>query len=252
MSTDSTYLPPISPYTLPATPFDNVINAYGVRIQWMQSHQCACMWGGDVPGSPNPNCKSCSGRGVYWDAPSVVFNGLLTQIHRTPTPDEAGQSVNSKTGWVQDTQPVLSIPYTAGEVWINATDYDAFVELDSITRYKTELTVGGIETVPYGQNLTINPTGAVTIWNKSTMLSQSIPYTVNGPNVTISGYPQGTSYTVEFMASPVYIAFRKAGGLPHIRPFGAGVVNLPRRFHLTMLDTWTRSRSQNDMTPENI
>ncbi len=246
-----TYLPPIDPYTLPAGPFDNLITQYGVRIQWMQSHQCACMWGGDVPGSPNPQCKTCYGRGVWWNPPSSVFMGLLTQMHRTPSPDEAGVSVDSVIGWSQNAQPILSIPATAGEVWQQASDYDAFIELDALTRYRSELTVGGIQSVPYQQNLSIAPSGAVTIWNTQTQAVQFVNYAVDGPNVILSGYPAGTSYVVEYTAAPVYVAFRKAGGMPHIRPFGGGVVSLPRRFHLTMLDVWSRSRNGTDMTPNN-
>lgn len=245
------YLPPISPYVLPASPFDTLTAAYGVRLQWMQSHQCACVWGSSVPGSPDPNCVTCSGRGVYWDAPSAIFSGIITQMHKTLSPDESGFEVTSKLGWKQDTFPLLSIPASAGEVWQNATDYDAFVELDAITRYKSEMTVGGMTSVPYAQNLNIPATGAVSIWNVQTKSTQLIPYTVNGANVTISGYPQGTSYTIEYFAAPVYLAFRKAGGMPHIRPFGNGVVSLPRRFRLDMLDVWIRSRGGSDNTPQN-
>lgn len=244
-------LPPIFPYVLPPDPFNKLIGQYGVRLQWMQSHQCPCMWGGDIPGSPVPGCNTCYGRGVYWDVPSLIFQGLLTQMKKTATPDEGGFTVDKNVGWEQNAHPVLSIPFVAGDVWSNATDYDAFVELDAVTRYKSELTVGGITSVPYGQNLTIAASGAVTIWNTQTKTAQFIPYTVSGSTVTISGYPEGTSYTIEYTAAPVYIAFRKSGGMPHVRPFGAGVVNLPRRFHLSMLDVWTRSRSSGDMTPEN-
>ena len=58
-------------------------------------------------------------------------------------------------------------------------------------------------------------------------------------------YPVWTNYMVEFMSAPIYVAWRRAGGLPHVRPEGgvSGPVNLPRRMRLATLDFWTRQRA---------
>ncbi len=73
-------------------------------------------------------------------------------------------------------------------------------------------------------------------------MTQVTHYAIDGPTVTIGGYPNGTAYMVEFQAAALYVAFRRAGGLPHVRPFGGGTVNEPRRFRLQALDFWTRQR----------
>ena len=67
-------------------------------------------------------------------------------------------------------------------------------------------------------------------------------YVVSGSAVLLDGYPPGTPYTVEFNASPVWIAFRRAGGLSHSRPFGDGVA-LPKRYRAMQLDIWARARN---------
>jgi hypothetical protein len=54
---------------------------------------------------------------------------------------------------------------------------------------------------------------------------------------------------VEFMAAPMYVVFRPAGGLPHVRQFAVGTVNEPRRFKLQALDLWTRQRGQGPQAP---
>ena len=80
----------MSPYVLPGTPFDVLLGQYGVNLLWLQSNQCACVYGGDMPGSPDPDCTSCHGRGVYWNPPVGPFQGLITYATMAPGDREPG------------------------------------------------------------------------------------------------------------------------------------------------------------------
>lgn len=252
------FFPPIDPFVLPEDPFDNLLAAYGVRLMWRKSHVCPCIQGGPIPGSADPACRQCQGRGIYWDAPSQPFMGLLTWRHMSPTPDEYGAMPHEVAGLIQHGEPSLTIPFTdgaSGQIWNQASVYDAFVEPDALDRFTTVLNVSGITAVPYQQGLVIQPSGAVTTYNQPTSSVVTVSgYVVSGANVFLpSGYAPGTAYTVEFQANPVFVALRKAGALPMTRPFGGGVVNLPRRFRVQTLDLWTRSRQfPGDAGPQGI
>lgn len=243
------YLPPIDPFVLPAEPFNDLLAAYGVRLMWRKSHACACMYAGPVPGSPTPTCKQCGGRGFYWDPPSASFMGLLTWRHMSPTPDEQGGQPHEIAGLLQHGEPTLTIPYTAdtsGVIWNQASIYDAYVEPDANERFTASLSVSGITAVPYQQGLNIPVSGAVTIWDPNTQLVVPVSgYTVSGANVFLPDtYPPETSYMVEFYANPTFVALRKAGAMPMVRPFGgAGGPLLPRRFRIQSLDLWSRART---------
>lgn len=269
MSYDVPYIPPITPYVLPEQPFDTMIANLGIRMTWMKSHSCPCAWSGPLIGAADIACQTCQGRGIYWDAPSPIFTGLITWVHIARTPDEPGFFSHEKVGVVQRGEPTLTIPYTAdstGTIWTNATVFDAYVEVDAIARYSANLKVGGITAVPYQQGLQIAPTGAVTIYNTVTHQVEPVSgYTVSGASVTLPDtYPVNTAYNVEFQAQPVYVAFDRTSA-PHIRPFGDGVNgvagtatasgvpnNLPRRFRCQTLDLWTRARSVNSTSPQSL
>lgn len=244
------YYPPITPYVLPEEPFDRLIATYGIRLAWMKSHSCPCEYGGPIPGSPDPKCKTCQGRGIYWDNPSKLFYGLITWVHIARTPDEPGFFTHEKVGVIQRGEPTLTIPFKAdtdGTLWREASVFDAYVEVDSTARYNANLSVGGVTTVPYNQGLVIDPNDAVTIYDPVNQQAERVTgYTIQGANVFLpASYPENTGYNVEFIAQPVYIAFDRTGA-PHVRPFGVGTVpetnNLPRRFRLQTLDLWTRVR----------
>lgn len=236
------YLPPISPYVLPAATFDQLITAYGIRLNWLQSHTCPCIYNESVPGSPDPACQTCQGRGIYWDSAFGPFMGLITWTDFSPRPDEPGAEVSDRRGLVQQGQPTLSIPSIAGAVYSGASVYDAFVEIDAITRYDAQLQVGVRTALPYQQNVAVAASGAVSIYDNVNHILQPVSgYTVSGASVFLpSGYVQGTNYIVEFTAAPTYVALRPAGSMPHTRPFGQ--VNEPRRFKIQSLDLWTRAR----------
>lgn len=244
MAGNSPYFPPMDPYVLPAAPLDQFLEAYGVRFTWLKSHQCPCMYGGSQPGSPDPACLQCQGRGVYWDEPSCPFMAGVSFAHISFSPDEPGSRVDDKWGQMQHGEPMVTIPSTAGDAYLNCSQYDALVELDSSARFQVNLEVGGITAVPYQHGLTIAASGAVTTYNSMTHLVSPATYTVSGATVSLVGdFPPGTGYSVEFTAQPVYVLFRYAGGMPHVRPFGgAGGPQLPRRFRLQPLDLWTRAR----------
>ena len=245
--TNVPYFPPITPYIMPEESFEQMMQRYGIRLSWMKAHSCPCTFSGTIIGSPDPACLQCQGVGYYWDAPSTPFFGLLSWVHIQRTPDEPGFFTNEKVGITQHGNPTLTIPYTAdntGKIWTQASLYDAYVELDAQTRYNATLQVGGRTAVPYQQNLAIDPMGAVTIYSQQTNLVTTVSgYIVSGASVLLpTSFPVGTSYFVEFTASPIYIAYDKAGGAPHTRPFGGQVMNFPRRFRLHSLDLWLRAR----------
>lgn len=240
------YLPPISPYVLPSSPLNRLLENYGVRLQWQKAHQCACVFGGDMPGSADPLCTSCHGRGVYWEAPSAIFSGLITFSTTVPSHNEPGASLDVSAGPVFKANPLLTIPETAGTVYIEASLYDSFIEVDNIQKFTTNLIAGGNGALPYQLNCKVNPSGAVTVYNNTTKTVEVVTgYTVdysNGVTVLLPDtYPVNTSYTVDFYASPSYIAFGGAGGMAHTRPFGNGNTTLPKRFQLMLMDVWTRS-----------
>jgi hypothetical protein len=237
------WLPPIEPWVLPRTPFESIIGQYGIYLMWAKSHVCACIYGGDIPGSPDAACTTCLGRGVYWDAPVGPFRGLITFIHMSPSPDEPGTLMSEQQGLMINGEPALTIPWNAGVVWKDAAPFDLYTETEAISRLDAQLQVGGRTVVPYQTNLTIAPQGAVTIYDNETKKVVPVTdYTVNGPQVTLgSGYPEGTNYIVDFYASPTYVAYRVAGAPAHARPFGS--VAEPRRFRLQLLDLWLRSNA---------
>lgn len=251
------FFPPMSPYVLPAEPFEQLISAYGVRALWMKSHSCACVFGNQAsPGSPDPGCNTCQGGGVYWDNPLGPFSLMITFMRMTPTPSEPGEAMNENWGQLQNADPTLTITNAASAVYAGASLYDAYVELDSFARFNTSLVVGGVQVVPYQQGLTIAASGAVRVYDPIAKINTLVSgYVVSGALVTLpAAYVQDTPYTVEFTANPVYVAFGAAGGLPHVRPFGNGVVNVPRRFRLKALDAWTRASRgfPNSTSPQSL
>lgn len=237
------FLPPMSPYVLPAGPLNSLLAQYGVNILWAKSHQCPCTYGGDLPGSPTIGCQACHGRGIYYDA-EVPFVGLITYAGTSRSPNEPGVDTDTTNGLMINASPQLTIPSTAGLVYEQASLYDAFIEIDYTARYNCSLTVGGNGALPFQIGASVAPTGAVRVYNTVTNnVEIASDYTVdtsNGVSVILNGYPDNTAYMVEYTASPAYTAFG-SGGMPHGRPFGLGTVALSKRFTLKLLDAWTRA-----------
>jgi hypothetical protein len=239
------FLPPLSPYVMPSGPFDALLAQYGVELQWMKGHQCPCVYGNyNAPGSPDPGCTTCGGRGVYWDAPNAPFFGLLTHIGRTNFGPESGSSMDKNEGGIWTSDPVITIPSTESSVWGGASVFDAFIEPQAPQRFNTTLTVGYEQALPYQQALTIAPSGAVRVYDaQSKKVVNDVAYTVSSGMVLLDpSYGEGTAYTVEYEAAPVFVVFRKSGGAPHYRPFGQAGHELPLRLHCQLLDIWTRAR----------
>lgn len=240
---------------MPRQGFEALLGKVGIRLLWKKSHACPCVWGGSLPGSPDPACQTCSGRGIYWDVSSASFMGLIVWSSSSLAITDLGVAEDPAVGQMQHGEPTLTIPYNAGPsgiIWQNASLFDAFVEIDSFERFTANLQVGGVMAVPYQEGLSIAASGAVTYYDTTT--NQSTPvsgYTVSGGNVILPDiFPLDTAYMVEFIANPVFVAFRRAGGLPRVRPFGAGITNLPRRFQVQTLDIWSRARiSPGDLGP---
>lgn len=254
--------------TMPAGPFDALLAAKGVRLTWFKSHSCPCVAGGFSAdggyrsvGTADPSCRQCRGFGTYWDAPIGPFTGLLTYFASAPSPIEPGIRVDDKFGQHVESEPVVTIPHASplnvsrglsaqqlAAVWEGASLNDMFVECDATTRYNALLKQGDNDVLPFQQGLRVAASGAVKVYdsvNKVAVLVQG--YEVQGARVTLptGAYPDGTGYAVEFTASPMFVAHRAAGAFPHVRPFGNGTVELPRRLHIQTLDFWTRQNAPN-------
>jgi hypothetical protein len=240
-----TWFPPFS-MLMPEPMLDGMINNLGIRLGWMRSHQCPCTLGTEIPGSPNPNCHTCSGRGIYWDNWTIPFNGLITYMHTSSAPDEPGASTNENTGSTKYGEPTLTIPYQGpgieADVWANAAEFDAYAEIDVLTRRTSVLVMGESPVLPYQQQLAVQHVFIYDPITQATTPATPDQYLVKGGAVTLVGFPDGTAYSVEYNACPVYVSFRDAGGMPHVRPFGLGTGQIPRRFRLLDLDLWTRAR----------
>lgn len=256
---------------LAAVRFEALVARMGQRLSWMKSHSCPCTFAPPpglngfipLPGSAQSGCRTCFGLGVYWDAPTVPFIAYIKFVEMSPTPDEPGVRVDQSYGIVQLSEPSMTIPYSNPNLamgdpqqptaaWNDASTDDRFVAVDMLSRFTAKLQVGGVPFLPYQQNLQIASSGAVTVWNPATM--QVVPvasYAVSGASVTIdpSIYPEGTAYMVEFQCAPEFVVFRPAGGIPHVRPFGGGLVKEPRRFKLQALDFWLRQHNQGPQAP---
>lgn len=212
-----------------------------------------------TPGSPDNQCQTCHGRGYYWEDPVGPFQGLITYVSRASTQSQPGTETDTDQGLIQNADPSLTIPVTASgavsgatnAAWAGATLYDVFVEMDATTRFNASLQQGGLMALPYQQNVDVAASGAVTVYDPINHVVDVVSgYTVSGALVFLpSGYAPGTSYTVDFTASPAYVAFRDAGGAPHARPFGQ--LPEPRRFQLRSLDLWLRARFSNDIPTVN-
>ena len=253
----------VPPNQMPPDDFNALIAEFGARVSWMKSHTCPCIFGGSgvnghlpMPGTAQRSCQRCFGVGTYWDDPSLPFRASISYIQLSPTPDEPGVRVDQNYGTVQMSEPSMTLPYLNPNLaiddpaqptaaWNDASVSDIFVPVDMLARYTAVLQVGGLQVLPYQQNIKIAQAGAVTVWDPTTSQVDTVSnYAVSEASVTISGYTEGTNYMVEFQAAPLYVAFRPAGGFPHIRAFEGGTVQEPRRFKLQTLDFWTRQRMQ--------
>lgn len=238
------FIPPWNPYIMPPGVFDALIAASGVRLLWQKSHLCACTYGGPIPGSPDPACSTCSGRGYYWDSPVGPFVGLITFIHLVTSPDEPGAIMDEKFGQIFRGKPTLTIPYAgAPTVWSQSSTNDIFVEMDALDKFNVELQAGRNQTVPYQHQLSIAASGAVTVYDPIGHVTSFVSgYVVSGATVTLpSGYATGTPYVVELTAAKVYVAWRESGALAHQRPFAQS--KEPKRFNVQTLDLWLRGKS---------
>jgi len=256
----SEYVPPVDPFLLPPEPFEALIGSVGQRMTWMRSHACPCTFTQSIntngrlssPGSAQTQCLTCFGVGTYWDAPTLPASMYISFMHMSPSPDEPGTLMESSFGIVQTVEPSLTIPQKVPQLlpgdsaqptlaWLYSSTNDIFIPVDMLARYSAKLQVGGLQNLPFQQNLQIPATGAVTLWDQTTHVVTYPSYVVSGATVTVPGQPNGTVYMVEFQAAPIYVAFRRAGGLPHVRPFGQNTPE-PKRFRLQALDFWTRQR----------
>jgi len=181
---------------------------------------------------------------MYWSQPSDPFVGLLTFMHTSEAADEPGMVMDERIGQLLRAEPTITIPSDVYPIWGLSSEFDAYQELDAIDRYDTALVQGKNTVIPYQMGLQILN---VNIYDETTQTAVPITaaqYSVTNGEVNLIGYPDGTSFTVTYFANPVWVAFRRSGGRPHDRPFGAGTDALPKRFRGMALDLWLRARNQ--------
>ena len=240
------YQPPFAS-SVPESAFDQQVLNIGQRFGWMKAHSCPCE---TSSGSADPACQTCGGRGVYWDSP-LEFLGYFTYGHSPGTPDEPGAATDPMGGEVENAQPSMTVPksgpYNEATVWANASEFDAYVEYDARTRFNFTATLdSGPVILPYQTGVEIT---GVAAYDRTTRTVSAVPpegYSYGATGLVVTGATRGVSITVEYFALPVYVAFRRAGSIPHTRPFGQNSSGIPVRFHLTQLDQWLRSRAQGD------
>lgn len=233
--------------SVPEVAFDATIQKLGQRFGWMKAHTCPCV---TSSGSPDPRCRTCSGRGVYWDSP-LEFIGYFTYMHTSSAPDEPGGDTDAMGGEVEEGAPTLTVPKSGqlneATVWMNASEFDAYVEYDAPTRFNFTATVDtGPIILPYQTGVEIT---GVASYDPKARVVVPIPaagYDYGDTGLLVPGAARGVTVVVEYFALPIFVAFRHAGSIPHRRPFGQNSSGIPVRFHLTMLDQWLRSRAQGD------
>lgn len=236
-------MPDFARQLMPAPIFNQVIRLAGIRMSWLQSHQCPCTMSAGTQGSPEPACNTCHGRGRYWDSPVGPFVLLRTFMHTSEAADEPGAVMDPRIGQVLHAEPTITIPSNVLPLWSEAAEFDAFIEEDTLTRFETAFTVGQPSFIPYQQNLTILDVMAYDTERKAVLPLAASDWSYDNGFVTLVNYPPGTAFTVMYKASPVYVAWRRAGANPHTRLFGAGSDPLPVRFRCMLLDLWTRART---------
>jgi hypothetical protein len=165
-------------------------------------------------------------------------------MHTSEAADEPGVVMDPRVGTVTQAEPTITIPSDVLPQWSEASEFDGFVEIDTHTRFETAMQIGGDTILPYQQNLQVLSVTAYDDANRKIVPVAASGYTVDNGQVTLLGFAPGTAYTVAYKASPVWIAFRRAGALPHTRMFGGGTDPLPTRFRAVLLDVWTRARNQ--------
>jgi hypothetical protein len=171
-------------------------------------------------------------------------------MHTASAPDEPGSATSEFGGKSIYGEPTLTIPnngdYGENKVWRFTSSFDAFVEYDAHTRFNSTLLVADLPSsnvLPYQFGVEVI---GVTAYDANANAVVPVPpgsWSLDNGVVTLSSaYPQGTAYTVEYFACPIYIAYRHAGGLPHTRPLAQGSASTPKRFHVALLDQWLRAR----------
>lgn len=169
-------------------------------------------------------------------------------MHTSEAADEPGITMDPRIGQILHAEPTITIPSDITPVWAVASEFDAYQELDALDRYDTTLIAGGNTILPYQMGLQVNAVTVYDVASQTAIPISTAQYTVTNGQVDLIGYPNGTSFTVTYFANPVWVAWRRAGGRPHDRPFGAGTDALPKRFRCMALDVWLRARNQSGIS----
>lgn len=241
------YPPPL--YQFPNERFNQFLQQFGVPIFWLRGHLCACVddnteFSPDgvavkIKGTPSAYCTTCGGRGVYWDDAQGPY---LVAFQYPKLFDIQGASFEEQLGILQEGIVPIIIPSTAQPMWQELNTYDAVVAQGTDMRFHSSLRVGYQETLPYFWNVNVNPSG-VTIYDSQNTQTIPVPadqVVINGASVQITGFPNGTSYVVDYTAWPIYIVFGKMGGMSQPFPL-LNNQTYPRTTTVQLLDFWSRA-----------
>jgi len=204
----------------------------GMDLLWRPAFACPCAsWNN---GQADPACQSCFGLGYGYEASQGPYRAVMGFSY----PVEAGMETNLEQGSIATGSPYLVVGGDQDPFYTNLSAYDMVIEENSTTTYNVTLYVGQQETLPFSYGAVVPATSAVRVYDPTAHKALFATYTVSGDTVAVSGYPEGTGYTVKYTANQAYIAF-KEGAYPHARPFNASLA-MPRRFQLQRLDLWLR------------
>lgn len=246
------FFPPFQ-NALSLSSIDSLIKWASINILWMKSHSCPCV--GDT-GSARPECNVCFGRGFYWDPASGPYGVLITLITWIGRNVDMGNAMDLDYGTIFQGHPIITIPVDIDPLWTQANTKDVIVEVGTTMRFQASLLVNERQILPAWHvidptSITIAPSGAVIV--EDPLINQpvsGVPYNYDSTTGIISllptakfpnGWPDGTSYIVEYYSPLAFVIDEPFGGLAHVRPFGQGIT-YPRRWKMSLLDVWLRDR----------
>ena len=224
-------------FSIPQTVFDNLVQAFGVRIMWKKSHFCPCTEANN--GSPLPACQTCFGRGIYWDDMIGPFTVLLASAIASESQRAPGAATNTEFGLVQTTGPWVTVSPSNGKLYDELSVYDIIVEMDAVRRLNDTFTQGSGQPLSYALMAKI---ANVYYFDTSTNQSVRITNYSYDPSsgIVSSDMPEGTAFTVEYYAPYSYVVYGNVGGITHVRPLIQGRASYPKRVRTEYLDIWLR------------
>lgn len=203
--------------------FNTFLGNVGVVVTWSRASECPCRVA--RTGGTNVDCPVCEGLRYVWDGAVETRIGLTgLKIDR-----QFGQMVEWQKGDALATIPSDSPAYVCGE-------YDRFMVTDGENRFNAVLTKGkdrlkhnGVKAIERVFSVMGGNVNDYQEWDH---------YEMNGRELVwhpSAGIPEGTQYSVRYVASPEYFVYRD---LPQDRPQFS--LDLPRKVPLRLMDLFSQ------------